>query len=105
MRYALCSASDQLLLMLRRWIRTMASRASTETAPKVADIQAELREFATAVRKIAGDRKLTAQAWDGGWRCLTLDGDEQEVDLARCGDLVETSRRFFPLRPSGAPND
>lgn len=61
MRYALCSASDQLLLMLRRWIRTMASRASTETAPKVADAQAKLREFATAVRKLAGDDKLTRQ--------------------------------------------
>ena len=61
MRYALCSASDQLLLMLRRWIRTMASRASAETAPKVADAQAKLREFATAVRKLASDDKLTRQ--------------------------------------------
>lgn len=61
MRYALCSAADQLLLMLRRWIRTMANRASTETAAKVADAQAKLREFATAVRKLAGDDKLTRQ--------------------------------------------
>jgi Sulfatase len=54
---------------------------------------------------LAGDRKLTAQAWDGAWRCLTLDDGEHEVDLARCGDLVTASRGFFPLRPNGAPND
>ncbi len=54
---------------------------------------------------LAGDRKLTAQAWDGGWRCLTLDGGEREVDLARCADLVEASRRFFATRPNGTPNE
>ena len=54
---------------------------------------------------LAGERKLTAQAWDGAWRCLLLDGGEREVDLARCVDLVEASRRFFPTRPNGEPND
>jgi len=54
---------------------------------------------------LEGDRKLTAQAWDGAWRCLTLGDGEREVELGRCGDLVEASRRFFPLRPNGAPND
>jgi Sulfatase len=54
---------------------------------------------------LAGNRKLTAQAWDGAWRCLTLEGGEKEVDLGRCADLVAASRRFFPLRPNGEPNE
>jgi hypothetical protein len=54
---------------------------------------------------LQGDRKLTSQAWDGAWRCLDLQGGEHEVDLGRCGDLVSASRRFFPTRPNGAPNE
>jgi len=54
---------------------------------------------------LLGDRKLTAQAWDGAWRCMLLSGGEREVDLAQCGDLVSASRRYFPKRPNGAPND
>jgi hypothetical protein len=53
---------------------------------------------------LQGDRKLTAQAWDGAWRCLTLSGGEREVDLGRCQDLVEVSRSFFPKKPNGEPN-
>jgi Sulfatase len=53
---------------------------------------------------LAGDRKLTAQAWDSGWRCLALTGGEHEVDLAGCRDLVEASRRLFTRRPNGEPN-
>ena len=54
---------------------------------------------------LGGGRKLTAQVWDGAWRCLELEGGEREVDLARCADLVEASRRWFPLRPNGTPNE
>lgn len=53
---------------------------------------------------LQGDRKLTAQAWDGAWRCLALQGGEREVDLAQCQDLVSASQRFFAARPNGDPN-
>lgn len=59
MRYALCSTSDQLLLMLRRWIKTMNNRAGKATAPKVADAQARLRDFAKTVRDLASDEAMT----------------------------------------------
>jgi hypothetical protein len=49
-------------------------------------------------------RKLVAQAWDGGWRCLALGREEREIDLAACGDLVAASRTHFRLLPNGAPN-
>jgi hypothetical protein len=51
-----------------------------------------------------GPRKLTAQAWDGAWRCLSLVGAEREVDLATCGDLVKASQGFFPTKPNGDAN-
>ena len=44
LRYALCTSSDQLLLMLRRWIRKMANDAARETTPTYADAHAKLRE-------------------------------------------------------------
>jgi hypothetical protein len=54
---------------------------------------------------LMGDRKLTAQVWDGAWRCMELAGGEHEVDLAECRDLVSASRGFFAKRPNGLPND
>lgn len=51
-----------------------------------------------------GDRKLTAQPWDRGWKCLSLAGGEHEVPLDRCADLVEASRGAFPTRPDNEPN-
>lgn len=53
---------------------------------------------------LSGDRKLFSQVWDGEWRCLALAGGEREVDLARCGDLQEASRRFFEKKPNGMAN-
>ncbi|HET9646530.1 MAG TPA: hypothetical protein VFP68_24925 [Burkholderiaceae bacterium] len=61
LRYALCSACDQLLLMLRRRIRTAANRAIRETAPKYRDAQARPREFAKAVQDLARNDRLTRQ--------------------------------------------
>ncbi len=52
-----------------------------------------------------GDRKLTAQIWDGGWRCFSGRGGEHEIPLAECEDLARASRAFFPKKPNGAPND
>jgi hypothetical protein len=54
---------------------------------------------------LAQDRKLIAQAWDGGWRCVSVRGGEHEEDLARCADLVGASRAFFEKKPNGAPNE
>lgn len=46
-------------------------------------------------------RKLTAQAWDGNWRCLQLSGTEQERDLSECEDLVQVACGIFPRLPNG----
>jgi hypothetical protein len=54
---------------------------------------------------LAQDRKLTAQAWDGGWRCLSVRGGEHEEPLERCEDLARASRAFFDRKPNGSPND
>jgi hypothetical protein len=51
-----------------------------------------------------GDRKLTEQPWDSGWKCLSLAGGEHEQPLDRCADLVEVSRGVFPKRPDGEAN-
>ena len=59
LRYALCTSSDQLLLMLRRWIRKMANDAARETTPTYADAHAKLREFALSVGKLAKDEDLS----------------------------------------------
>jgi hypothetical protein len=53
---------------------------------------------------LRGEKKLTAQAWDGAWRCMDLEGGEREVALDQCADLVTESRRFFATRPNGEPN-
>lgn len=59
LRYALCTSSDQLLLMLRRWIRKTANDAARETMPTYADAQAKLHEFALNVRKLARQEDLS----------------------------------------------
>ncbi len=59
LRYALCTSSDQLLLMLRRWIRKMANDAARETTPSFADAQAKLQDFAQSVRKLAKEQELS----------------------------------------------
>jgi len=46
-------------------------------------------------------RKLTAQSWDGNWRCLKLSDGEQERALADCADLVKVACRVFPRLPNG----
>jgi glucan phosphoethanolaminetransferase (alkaline phosphatase superfamily) len=51
-----------------------------------------------------GDRKLFAQPWDRGWKCLRTDGEERERPLEECGDLVTLSRGPFPKLPNGERN-
>jgi glucan phosphoethanolaminetransferase (alkaline phosphatase superfamily) len=54
----------------------------------------------------AGDRKLVARAWDGGWYCMAVGGpEERAIDGdAACDRLRELSRSTFPLLPNGTPN-
>lgn len=53
---------------------------------------------------LAPGRKLFAQPWDRGWKCLRLEGGEHEVPAVECEDLVEVSRGSFPTLPNGEPN-
>ncbi|WP_176072339.1 Tn3 family transposase [Paraburkholderia mimosarum] len=60
-RYALCTATDQVLTMLRRWVLKVVNDASRdiETARlKAAD---QLREFALAVKALATDESLSRE--------------------------------------------
>ncbi|MEX3706967.1 hypothetical protein AB3X92_40665 [Paraburkholderia sp. BR14317] len=59
MRYALCSATDQLLSMLGDWVRKAIRIANDRGAASRPDLKAQLREFATAVKALAGNRDLT----------------------------------------------
>jgi len=54
-----------------------------------------------------GDRKLTAQVWDAGWRCLALDGGEHDAapDDPACVRLRAASRALYPRLPNGQPNE
>jgi hypothetical protein len=55
----------------------------------------------------AGDRKLVAQVYDSGWRCLALDGAEERLldgPDPGCARLRSLSEQTFPLLPNGAPN-
>ena len=61
MRYALCSATDQLLSMLRRWILKAANDAMREVEVILFDPKARLREFASAVKAVALDAALSRE--------------------------------------------
>jgi hypothetical protein len=50
------------------------------------------------------DRKLIAQAWDGAWRCLRLEGGEREVDRGECSALIETACEVYSTLPCGDKN-
>jgi hypothetical protein len=56
----------------------------------------------------AGDKKLVARIYDGGWSCFQLGepGGERALDPAdsTCADLRGVSQRTFPLLPNGQPN-
>ncbi|MFO0758721.1 MAG: sulfatase-like hydrolase/transferase [Byssovorax sp.] len=54
---------------------------------------------------LAGERKLTAQVWDGGWRCFSGRGGEHEIPLGDCADLVSASRAWFTTKPNGVANE
>lgn len=59
LRHALCVSSDELLTMLRRWIRKMANDAARNTEPSYTDAQTQLKELAQAVKALATQEGLS----------------------------------------------
>ena len=57
---------------------------------------------------IAGDKKLVARIYDGGWSCFQLGeaGGERALEQgdSGCASLRTISMRTFPLLPNGQPN-
>lgn len=53
---------------------------------------------------LAERHKLTAQSWDGQWRCMALTGSESEVDLAACSELRRVACRQFRSMPNSRPD-
>ena len=50
---------------------------------------------------LGDDIKLTAQSWDGNWRCLGLSPVEGERTLEHCERLVRAACQIFPRLPNG----
>lgn len=48
--------------------------------------------------------KLTAQSWDGQWRCMSLTGSEHEVELSACANLRQAACRYFRVMPNSQPD-
>ena len=48
--------------------------------------------------------KLTAQSWDGQWRCLSLTGSEHEVELSACAELRQAACQHFRVMPNSQPD-
>ena len=58
MRYALCTATDQLLSMLGDWIRKAIRTANDRVAASRPDLKALICDFAEAVKILAADKDL-----------------------------------------------
>ncbi|MEQ5844410.1 MULTISPECIES: Tn3 family transposase [Paraburkholderia] len=59
MRYALCTATDQVLAMLRRWVLKVVKDASREIDAAGKKAVDQLQEFALAVKALANDGSLS----------------------------------------------
>lgn len=97
LRYALCTSSDQLLAMLRRWIRKMANDAARETVPKYTDAQARMHAFAQAVRALAMDDNVPPDALRAQL-CALVDDAMQETKVSRAA----MARTWLIAHPSQA---
>lgn len=62
LRYALCTATDQLLTMFGNWIRHAMQAADKRVAAQRPDLKAQLCDFAAAVKALAADTTLTRDA-------------------------------------------
>jgi hypothetical protein len=58
-RYALCTATDQVLAMLRRWVQKVVNDASREVDAARAKNADQFHEFAAAVEALAADESLS----------------------------------------------
>ena len=58
MRYALCSTTDQLLAMFRRWLNDVKNDAARQVDAARPDMQKMLDEFVASVEACAGDEAL-----------------------------------------------
>ncbi len=61
MRYALCTSTDQVLTMLRRWVFKVANDASREVDAARVKAADQLYEFALAVKTLANDESLSRE--------------------------------------------
>jgi hypothetical protein len=59
MRYALCTATDQVLAMVRRWVQKVVNDASREVDAARVKAADQLHEFAAAVKALATDESLS----------------------------------------------
>lgn len=59
MRYALCTATDHLLAMLRRWLQKVVNDAAKQIEAGRPDMDKKMREFAEAVRALADNKALS----------------------------------------------
>ena len=82
LRYSLCTATDQFLIMLRRWIRRMVSKAANETAPSFSDAQRRLRELGGTLRALAANEAISETELRDQLRTLA-DATLSDVKLSR----------------------
>lgn len=62
MRYALCTSTDHLLAMLRRWLQKVTNEAAKQVEAGRPDLEKKLNEFIGEVRALAIDKNLTTHA-------------------------------------------
>lgn len=72
MRYSLCTATDQVLTMLRRWVLKIVNDASRDVESARLKAADQLREFALAVKSLAMDESLSREVL-GKELCLLAD--------------------------------
>ena len=61
LRYALCSATDQLLSMLRHWVQKTVDEATREVESIRPDLKTRIHDFAAAVKTVALDTTLSRE--------------------------------------------
>ncbi|CAE6965459.1 Tn3 family transposase [Paraburkholderia domus] len=86
MRYALCTATDQVLTMLRRWVQKVVNDASREVDAAAIKATDQLREFAIAVKALANDGSLSREDL-GTQLCLLADQVLHPLAPSRRGQI------------------
>ncbi|MBB3262128.1 hypothetical protein F4827_007008 [Paraburkholderia bannensis] len=86
MRYSRCTATDQVLTMLRRWVLKAVNDASRDVESARLKAADQLREFALAVKALANDESLSREAL-GQELCLLADQVLQPHVPSRRGEI------------------